>query len=514
MQRPLSCSLALMRIDHRRLLPGVLILLAYTLIAAESRAEEAGDKKGEAEAASAEAPAAPLVEEAETPAAAEGEDESEGEDEGEPLTLENLQQQIEADRQEKEEMKERLDTLEETQLEQMTRDQKALNVFGFVDLAWYKFMYKDNSAYQGELNSNNMFAVGHWNLYLEKQLGESFRVMGEVRFLYNPYGQRINFDTRIAGMETDYERAYTETWDYIDAYYYDWGGISIQRVWIEYKLSDYFAVRAGHFLTPYGVWNVDHASTVVIPVHRPFLNTAELMPESQTGLYLFGRAFPSGSTAIDYGLTISNGRGPVQKLFDLDENKALGLDLAFSYDGPVSLSLGTYLFWGKSTDTIDVFEADENFVWVFSKEFVSQYWEKSMSFHLKFEWAGLLLQGEYARGLIHYTNDGRPYLYDDFVTGLPMYATDYIQEGAYALVAYKLPLDAVSLTPYFIYEYQHPDDKVGHPYGNNYGGGLNWRILPPVVWKVEALYHQDGADLSYLPRRNYTLVSTQLAVSY
>jgi hypothetical protein len=34
----------------------------------------------------------------------------------------------------------------------------------------------------------------------------------------------------------------------------------------------------------------------------------------------------------------------VQKLFDLDQNKALGLNLAFSYDGPVSLSVGTYLF--------------------------------------------------------------------------------------------------------------------------------------------------------------------------
>jgi hypothetical protein len=32
-----------------------------------------------------------------------------------------------------------------------------------------------------------------------------------------------------------------------------------------------------------------------------------------------------------------------------------------------------------------------------------------MAFHLKFEWAGLLLQGEYARGLIQYTNSGRLY---------------------------------------------------------------------------------------------------------
>jgi hypothetical protein len=111
------------------------------------------------------------------------------------------------------------------------------------------------------------------------------------------------------------------------------------------------------------------------------------------------------------------------------------------------------------------------------------------------------------------TRGGCTHSYDDFATGAPLYATDYIQEGAYALVAYRLPFDIVNITPYFIYEYQHPNDKIGHPYGNNYGG-INWRIIPPVVWKVEALYHQDGADLSYLPKRSYTLVSTQLAVSY
>lgn len=413
------------------------------------------------------------------------------------------------------ELEERVDSLETSQIEQMQEEERKLKIFGFADVQWYKFWYKKDSAYTNSLNDNNSFAVAHWNLFMEKRLSEQFRVLGEVRFLFQPYGEELSVDSELWG--TEWERANVKATDWVDAYYFEWGGISIERFWIEYHPNDYFGVKAGMYLTPYGVWNVDHGSTVVIPAHRPFISTARLLPESQTGLYLYGRAFPSDKTAIDYGLTLSNGRGPTTKLYDLDESKALGGLLTFSYDGPVvALSFGTYLFIGESTDITrgNGFDAatgqSTNYI-----NTVYNYIEKSMSFYLKFEAAGFLLQSEFVRGLIRYEEGGRA-LYFEMSDTLAYYLPDFIQQGAYVLAAYRLPFDAVSISPYFIYEYGEPDPMSALPSGHNFGGGINWRITPAVVWKVEGFHHHANKSLFGLQaeRLHYNVVSTQLAVSY
>ena len=411
-----------------------------------------------------------------------------------------------------EELQERTTALEGSGFERIQAEEMDLKVYGFADVQWYKFFFRDDAMYDGYLNKNNTFAVGHWHLYLEKRLSESFRFLGETRLLFQPYGEELE---NTSGEAEGFERVNTQATDWVDAYYFDWGGISIQRLWIEYKYSDIFGVRAGHFLTPYGLWNVDHASTVVIPAHRPFFITSELLPESQTGLNFFGRFFPSDSTNIDYALTVSNGRGPTAKLYDLDENKAVGFSLVFSYDGPISLNLGTYLFMGEYTEVSksSVINA-ENGGWDFLTDVVENYIEKSMSFHLKLEWQGLMLQSEYVRGLIRYKRGGRPT--DAFSPAY--YLPDHVQWAAYALIAYRLPIEAVNLRPYFIFEYQKPADASDYPVGPNFGGGLNWQITPSVVWKIECFYHKEiddrvrwgysGKDL------NYGVVTSQLAISY
>ena len=417
-------------------------------------------------------------------------------------------------------MEERLEMLEEANFERIQEEEYALKIYGFADVQWYKFFYKDNTKFDGYLNDNNTFGVGHWNLYLEKRLSESFRFLGEVRFLFQPYGEETSFDadgTMFGGTVTTYERANTRATDWVDAYYFDWGGISIQRLWVEYKYSDMFGVRVGNFLTPYGLWNVDHGSTVVIPAHRPFLITAQLLPESQTGLDFFGRFFPSDTTSIDYALTVTNGRGKTAKLYDLDENKAVGLNLGFSYDGPVRLSLGTYLFLGEFTEVSKGYVVDPlTYVTEYQTNITENYIEKTMSFNLKLEWEGLLLQGEYVRGLIRYKDNGRLIVIAESEYGPAYYLTDYVQHAGYGLMAYRLPFDAVNLRPYFIYEYQKPSDASGLPQGHNFGGGLNWQITPAVVWKAEVFFHRENTSREGFDKwqLHYGVVTSQLAVSY
>lgn len=418
-----------------------------------------------------------------------------------------------------------VNVLEDAEFDRMQAKERNLKVYGFADFQWYKFFYSKNSLYDGSLNDKNSFTVGHWHMYLEKRVSDKFRFLGEVRFLFQPYGDETDFglipnqyttDDEIANAPS-FARANTQTQDWVDAYYFDWGAISIQQIWLEYKYSDLFGVRAGNFLTPYGIWNVDHASTVVIPGHRPFLITASLLPESQTGLNFFGRIFPSDSTAIDYAITLSNGRGPTSKVYDLDESKAIGLSLSFSYDGPVSLSLGSYLYLGEYTDVVrnagyDIATARYDY----KTEVAENYLEKTMAFHLKIKWEGLLLQGEYVRSIARYKEDGRPILFEESAFGPALYETDFHQHAGYGLVAFQIPVDAIHLSPFFIYEYQKPADRTFLPQGHNYGGGLNWRITPTVVLKADIVYHRDnGARWGYPKSKlHYGVVSSQLAVSY
>jgi hypothetical protein len=430
--------------------------------------------------------------------------------------VETLNQRVETLEKEKERLDEveaRMDNLDLAEIEKIAEKERELKVYGFLSVLWEKHIFPKNSTQKGLVNDKHYFSVARWNMYLEKKLTDSFRFLSEVRFLFQPYGEDYwSYNSSGPMGETEFERADTRATDLFDAYNFDWGGIAIERAWIEYNPIDYFGVRAGMFLTPYGLWNEDHSPTVRIPTHRPFYITAALLPETQTGLHLFGRVFPSNNTHIDYGLTLSNGRGPTAKLYDLDNNKALGLKLAFTYRGPILLSFGTYFYMGDYTDTVRNFEVTPDGKFKYSMDAVDQYAEKNMSYFLKLEWGGVTLQGEYTRGMIKYMDDGRPGM-ADMMTGTMHYNPDHTKDGAYALLAYRLPFDAVDISPYFIYDYSNPSKWTMAPMGHTFSGGVNWRIIPPLVWKVEGFYHIETGD-RFEGNNNYSMVSSQLAVAY
>jgi len=72
----------------------------------------------------------------------------------------------------------------------------------------------------------------------------------------------------------------------------------LERLYVDYNLSEKLNLRAGRFLTPAGRWNLIHAAPLVWTTSRP-LATSRLFPQSTNGLMFYGAA-PLGERAFEY----------------------------------------------------------------------------------------------------------------------------------------------------------------------------------------------------------------------
>ncbi len=378
------------------------------------------------------------------------------------------------------------------------------NFYGFAD---FMFAAPLNKAAQLTLPYST-FAVGHLNMYMSTELGGGWRSLAEVRFMYTPHGTDATQSRLIGGAPTN---SSINTTSRVDNTTIDptqpgiqapirWGAIDIQRAWLEYTLSEYLTVRAGQFLTPYGIWNVDHGSPTIIGVHMPLAVAAALFPDRQTGLEGYG-SFYIKDSQIGYHLTLSNGRGPIDTYRDLDNNKAIGGRLFVKNDallGHMAFGLSTYS--GKYTDTTLGFGTSGP-----TQMVTLQYKEFALGTDLKWEWQNLLIQGEALMDEVHYLA-GRPknvWSMGGFGTS---YQPDIRNWGAYGLIGYRTPL--AGLMPYFAV-----DRYSGTPFGYTaYWGGLNWRPIARVVLKAQYTYFhllETRPDTA-----SYSLFETQAAWSF
>lgn len=216
-----------------------------------------------------------------------------------------------------------------------TEQQHRLDLYGFADLTYTRLLLPKSNPWNRVYYPTNSFAVGNFNLYLSSNLGDSWRALGEVRFLYLPNGA-TSVDTQTG----EDKRTDTTVLDYAGFEEpIHWGAIRIERVWVEHEFSTLFKLQVGAFLTPYGIWNVDHGTPAIIGIRAPFAVADELFPAHQTGLQLYGNTF-FDPLEVGYHLTLSNGRGPVE-YEDFNDDKAVGGRLYLKTEAVGSLTVGT-----------------------------------------------------------------------------------------------------------------------------------------------------------------------------
>ncbi|MCP4676270.1 MAG: hypothetical protein GY854_12320 [Deltaproteobacteria bacterium] len=413
-----------------------------------------------------------------------------------------------------EELRARLDAADEAELDELAQETEfnpILNIYGFFDLTLYKyFVDEDNPAY-GILPDKLSFVLSNLNVYLASEMTETLSALVELRFTFMPHG--IESDL------TSYERIDTSVTEPHSTEELQLGGVVIERAQMTWQPRDFFGISAGRFLTPFGIWNVDHGSPVLLTVQPPYLIVREFMPLAQTGLQFHGRFFPSDSLFIDYALTASNGRGPTETVYDLEDDKALGVKLKVTYQHDhITAALGGYGYFGHTTDIVKELDlSDPDTLFGMKVDTTSEYKEWNGAIDLLLELYGVRLQAEYVRGLIRY--DVRPLrrmpvldIPDPFGEKQP----DYIKSDVYVLLAWQLPLDKwlgdMRLTPFGMVERSIMDDTYNDFDAMTIRAGLNFKPNSFVVLKFNAVHvRSPKSEVLDVP---WWMLNGQMAVSF
>lgn len=375
-----------------------------------------------------------------------------------------------------------------------------LKFYGFADFS-YVFDLGDDIG----TGTPDTFYIGRLNLYADADLGKNWRSMFEVRFMYLPNGS-VPLSADLGTPRTD-----TTVQDYADIFNpVRWGGISIERAWLEKEFHPALTLRGGHFLTPYGIWNVDHGSPAIIPVRRPFCVGQGLLPQAQTGLEAYGH-LGFGPAEVGYHLTLSNGRGPIDTYQDLDNNKAVGGRLYGKLDTDAgAFTLGFSGYRGRYTDSSNEFSVvDGEFQVV--ENVASRYDELSLAADFKWQWEGLHLQAEAILNDRAYDEATRP-TDPAFFGGPPGFVPDSRTWGAYGLVGYRT--DFAALMPFAVVETWNPGELFIFSPFTSVWFGLNSRPIPRVVIKG-VFVHIFTKDVSGLPtQEDVNILETQVAWSF
>ena len=377
-----------------------------------------------------------------------------------------------------------------------------LNLYGFTDFTYTKFI---NTGSFG--NPLGTFAVGNFNLYMGSELGDGWRWLGEVRFSYLPDG---TVPTAQAFSPMPPPPTDTTVPDYTDlGRPVKWGGVIIQRAYVERTFLSWLTVRAGQFLTPYGIWNVDHGSPVIIGVRRPFIIGEGLLPNSQTGFEAYGGGL-AGPVEVGYNLTLSNGRGPTDTYRDMDGNKAVGWRLWARHNsfrfGTTTAGFSGYRGQFTAANQVTVFDANGLRPTLVN---TLQYDELSLAADVKWERGGALFQSEFVMNDRAYTN-GAPRPAAFAFVGPPGFVPDSRRYGVYGLTGYRFSF--LGIMPWVGAEYynlgQQSSDAVA------IWGGLNVRPTPRVVLKLQLTKSFFLETLDGLKLQGVSIADFQVAWSF
>ncbi len=303
-----------------------------------------------------------------------------------------------------EELKTRLEVVEAEGENVIDRIASFVTISGYAD---GEFILTDQAGQENE------FRVHHLSLFFKKEISEKWRLFSELEYEDAP---------KIEDGST------TE------------GKFFVEVFIIEYLHSPLLNLRIGRYLTPAGIWNVEHYPPFVATQERP-KHIRNIFPQYNDGLQMYGTKTMSDVVA-DYALYVANGSGNTGRGDD-NEDKAIGGRVKFKIPLLAAFEVGTSAYREKDSSDLE---------------------RESYGADLKIQWWRIKFQGEYAKALFD-----------------PSTGSDYERSGYYGQLGYDL--DQWS----FIYRYDwyEPNDIVSNDKTSTNTLAMNYHFTPYVTGKVE-----------------------------
>lgn len=384
---------------------------------------------------------------------------------------------------------------------------EAFRLYGFSDMGFQKIWWaNDIVAAQLGATRASTFVLGNLNLYFDAAPLPEWRALTEVRLTTYPDGDPISLADPFGGR---YDRTSSQVFDQNSAAG-PWnrvstGAIVLERAHIDWLGFNWLSVRTGLWLTPYGIWNVDHGSPTLIPLMQPQFILQQFFPERQLGVQAFGAVY-SGEWQFGYAAYISNGR--LHGQHDWSEGKMLGGRLQAQVTTPYPLTLGVSGFSGKDTDI-------ERRITGFSPFAVEELTtisadEWGLAGDVSVDVGDLRLRTEFVLDAKDYQSGKRPVVWDVPGTGDP----DGFRWSTYALAAYRLPW--FGLEPYVFLDLT----AIPSPEGQGVSGssaGLNVHLSSSATFKAQyaEAHFLDFADRGHShDKAGNRLLSTRLVLAF
>lgn len=347
-----------------------------------------------------------------------------------------------------------------------------LSLYGFLDGGLTRHFVHDSTTGGFFPTKATSFVSGNTNLYLDATLPPNWRALMEIRFSQYPNG------IESFGSDGKYRREDTRVYDTSSASgrgTVAWGGVILERSFIQWTPTEKFGLAVGYFLTPYGIWNVDHGTPTLISLILPSFLVQEAIPTHQTGVQFMG-AFDFSPVELGYRLYLSNGRTPAQ--VDTNDQKAVGGRLFLRGLLPWTFQVGTSAYFGEREDLTK----ELRFVPTFSVDPIvtSRYREWSVGLDASVDWRGFRLRTEGLIRHVQYASD----LHELDPMGAPgSRKPNRYEHYVYAILAYRF---ATHFEPYLYeeVEYVSPEIRRGTVVTQS-SAGFNIYFTPAVQFKTQ-----------------------------
>lgn len=255
-------------------------------------------------------------------------------------------------------LQQRISELETQQAEEAAaaeEEDQRFKIYGFVDFGLKKSFPAKDPFFAALIERKLTFVLGNINIYFDAQPTQSWRALVEARLTTYPHG---NETVNSSGEFVRTDNQVFDTTSPSGRNRVVWGGVVLERAQIEHTMADLFNVRVGYFLTPYGIWNVDHGTPTLISLVLPSFQVEEAMPARQLGVQAYG-ATNMGNLQLGYSAYVTNGRAPF--LEDPTDGKAVGARVTATFTGDnKSLQLGASGYVGDSLEKRKVLQIGAN----------------------------------------------------------------------------------------------------------------------------------------------------------